>query len=72
MEMSLKDKSIAVIGLGLLGTSLAMALKGKCRELTGWSRQEKVRRYVLDNGIVDNAPESPSEAVLLYCVCRFR
>lgn len=63
MEMSLKDKSIAVIGLGLLGTSLAMALKGKCRELTGWSRQEKVLRYVLDNGIVDNAPESPSEAV---------
>ena len=61
--MFLDNKNIAIIGLGLLGTSLAMTLKGKCGKIIGWSRQEKVRRYVLANGIVDHAPESPQEAV---------
>ena len=42
MEMFLDNKNIAIIGLGLLGTSLAMTLKGKCGKIIGWSRQESV------------------------------
>lgn len=63
MDLSLKNKNVAIIGLGLLGTSLAMALNGKCREIVGWSRREKVRDYVLDKKVVDRCPESVVDAI---------
>lgn len=63
MDLSLKNKSVAVVGLGLLGTSLAMALKGKCAGITGWSRQQKVREYALSGNIVDRTPENVTDAI---------
>ena len=46
--------NVAVIGLGLLGGSLAMALKDKEQyNCIGWTRSKKVREWAIDNGIVD-------------------
>lgn len=45
-------KNIAIIGLGLLGTSLAMALKGKFKIL-GWARRKESLDYALQTGVCD-------------------
>jgi len=50
----------AVIGLGLLGTSLAMALKERGAYVTGWTRRDEVRHWALAHGIIDATAENVS------------
>ncbi len=51
------DRSICLVGIGLMGASFAMALKasGYAGHMTGVSRSEETRRKALARGIVDAA-----------------
>ncbi len=56
---------LAVIGVGLIGGSLSLALKeaGKVKEVVGYSRTESVRQEALDLGVIDHAADSIANAV---------
>ncbi len=56
-------KTVAIIGFGLLGTSLGMALKGKKYVRIGWSRRSESRKQALKNNVVDKVLENPEDAV---------
>ena len=51
----LQDATIAIVGLGLMGGSLALALKGKCGALVGIDSDEATVRLALAKQIVDQA-----------------
>lgn len=52
---------VAVIGLGLLGTSLAMALKEQGLRVSGWTRRGEVREWALRQQVIDETAEQPAE-----------
>ncbi|OUR74376.1 prephenate dehydrogenase [Methylophaga sp. 41_12_T18] len=56
---------LAIIGVGLIGGSLSLALKqaGKVNEVIGYSRTESVRQQALDLGVIDRAANSIADAV---------
>ena len=58
-------KRLAVIGVGLIGGSLSLALKkaGVVGEVVGYSRTESARDEALDLGIIDRAASSIADAV---------
>lgn len=51
----LQESRIAIIGLGLMGGSLALALKGQCAALYGIDSDHATLQLALDKGIVDQA-----------------
>lgn len=52
---SLEDSVIGILGLGLMGGSLAMSLKGKCARLIGFDAHLPTVEVALAVGIVDHA-----------------
>ena len=56
---------LAIIGVGLIGGSLSLALKkaGQVGEVIGYSRTESVRQEALDLGVIDRAASSIADAV---------
>lgn len=58
-------KKVTVVGLGLIGGSLAWALKqsGKVEEVSGVDIEEKTLRYAIRQGIVDNGSKSIQESI---------
>jgi len=58
-------KRLAVIGVGLIGGSLSLALKEAqaVTEVVGYSRTESVRQEALELGVIDSAATSVAEAV---------
>jgi len=52
---SLSDSIIGIIGLGLMGGSLAMNLKGKCASLIGFDSHPPTLELALSKGIIDHA-----------------
>lgn len=60
--IKLADCRVAVIGLGLMGGSLALAVRGHCREVVGVSRSPGTLAYAREQGIVDRTTTLP-EAV---------
>jgi prephenate dehydrogenase len=52
------DQRLCIVGLGLMGGSLALALKGKTRRITGVDRHAATRQQALADGVVDFATES--------------
>ena len=58
-------KHLAIIGVGLIGGSLALALKkaGLVEQVTGFSRSQAAREEALALGIIDKAAASLAEAV---------
>ncbi|AFJ01640.1 Cyclohexadienyl dehydrogenase [Methylophaga frappieri] len=58
-------KRLAVIGVGLIGGSLALALKknGQVAQVIGYARSEAVRHEALQLGIIDEAAASIADAV---------
>jgi prephenate dehydrogenase len=56
----LSRAKIAIIGLGLMGGSLALALKGKCAALYGIARDPATRELALRQNIVDQAESDPA------------
>jgi len=57
----LQDSRIAIVGLGLIGGSLAMALKRKCAALYGIDSELATLELALDKQIVDQADSDPAK-----------
>jgi prephenate dehydrogenase len=55
----LQNSRIAIIGLGLMGGSLALALKGKCAALYGIDTNPATLRLALDKHIINQADTDP-------------
>lgn len=55
MSGVLVDKKIVIIGLGLIGGSVARGLAGQCRELVGVGRQEAMLQQALDDGNITSS-----------------
>ncbi|MBS60113.1 MAG: hypothetical protein CL606_02205 [Anaerolineaceae bacterium] len=54
----LSDSHITIVGLGLMGGSLAMALQGKCAGITAVEIDSQTRHMALERELVDNVTES--------------
>lgn len=56
---------LAIIGVGLIGGSLSLALKktGAVNEVVGYARSEDARQQALELGIIDRAADSIADAV---------
>lgn len=52
---SLKDATIGIFGLGLMGGSLALSLKGKCNRLIGFDSHPDTLELALSKEIIDHA-----------------
>jgi prephenate dehydrogenase len=55
MVRQLQDVQVTVVGLGLMGGSLAAALRGQCRTVTGVARRAETVDAALARGLVDRA-----------------
>jgi prephenate dehydrogenase len=56
----LQDSKIAIVGLGLMGGSLALALKGKCAALFGVDSDDVSLELARAKGIVNEAERDPA------------
>jgi len=58
-------KKISIIGLGLMGGSLGLALKtrGLAERVVGYARRAETRRLAVEKNVVDRAFDSAEEAV---------
>ncbi len=54
-EDDFTSSSVAIIGLGLMGGSLALALRGHCKRLLGIDRDPEVLELAMARGVVDVA-----------------
>ena len=61
----LSTANIAVLGLGLMGGSMAMALRGRCAALLGVDPNEDALSLALRSGFVDKASTHPAELLPL-------
>jgi len=59
----LADKQITVIGMGLMGASLAGALRGKCRAVVGVARRGASIEMALERGLIDQGTTDLAEGV---------
>lgn len=57
----LQDSRIAIVGLGLMGGSLALALKGRCAALYGIDSDQATIELALAKGIIDQAGRYPAK-----------
>jgi prephenate dehydrogenase len=57
----LQNAKVAIVGLGLMGGSLALALKGKCAALYGIDSQRATLELALAKKIVDEAASDPAK-----------
>ena len=69
----LTDMTVAIIGLGLMGGSLAAALKGKCKEIIGVDENSKSIQYALQRnwisvGCTHFGSEISQANVLIFAV----
>ena len=51
-------KRVAIIGLGLLGASFGMSLRGAGYRRIGWARRDSIRKKALNLDIVDEVTKS--------------
>ncbi len=55
--------SVAIIGFGLLGASLGMALRGGNYHRMGWTRRAEIRRWAIDCDVIDETADSIEEVI---------
>jgi prephenate dehydrogenase len=63
MTKSLAASRVAIVGLGLMGGSLAGALKGRCRAVTGVDARPEALEIALAHGLVDETADLKSAVV---------
>ena len=56
LQPELENAQVAIVGLGLMGGSLAGALRGRCQTVTGVARRPEVIEVALSRGLVDRGP----------------
>ncbi len=49
--------TVAIVGLGLLGASLGMALRGGPFRRLGWTRRPNIRRWAIDCDVIDETAD---------------
>jgi prephenate dehydrogenase len=59
----LKDIQITIVGMGLMGASLAGALRGKCRHAVGVARRAESIEIALVRGFIDKGTTDVAEGV---------
>lgn len=57
----LKETKIAILGMGLMGGSLALALRGKCKWVLGIDHDANTLRYAQQQKMVDFTEQEPGE-----------
>ena len=55
------DKKIGIVGLGLIGASIALSLRGKVDEILAVDRDEEVLAIAKDRKIIDRGSTNPEE-----------
>ncbi len=60
---SLPQATVAIIGLGLMGGSLAGALRGKCKTVLGIARRKEAVQKALELALIDRGTSSLKEGV---------
>ena len=60
---ALADARVAIVGLGLMGGSLAGALRGKCRAVVGVARRTEPAELALARGLIDWGTTDLAEGV---------
>lgn len=58
-----KTNHLAIVGLGLMGGGIAMAMRDRCDTIIGMDLDPKTRQYAIDNHIVDRVTDDLKEAV---------
>ncbi|MCX7680706.1 MAG: prephenate dehydrogenase [Anaerolineae bacterium] len=61
--LPLSEARITIVGLGLMGGSLAGALRGKCRQVVGVARRSETLEKALALGFIDQGTTSIAEGV---------
>src|SRR6476469_10822592 len=61
--MRLRDAEVVIVGMGLMGGSLGLALKGKCKSRIGVARTRETAEQAVRIGAVDHASTQIDEAV---------
>ena len=59
--VALSEKKIAIIGLGLMGGSLALALRGSCQEILALENNAETITFAKDHQIVDRISSHPED-----------
>lgn len=59
----LVDCHIVILGLGLMGSSLAGALRGRCRMVTGVARRSEIVEKAVERGWIDRGTTEASEVL---------
>ncbi len=62
-DFSLQEATVGIVGLGLMGGSLALALKGHCRALAGSDMDPQTIQAACRQGVVDVADPEPARAL---------
>lgn len=64
-DFTLEDTRIAIVGLGLMGASLGLALKQRrvCAEVVGLVRRDEAVQQAIELGAVDTATTNPNIAL---------
>ena len=62
-SFALRDSTVGIFGLGLMGGSLAMRLKGQCARLIGFDSHPATLELALSKNIVDQAESFPPLAL---------
>ena len=55
--------TLLIVGLGLLGASLGMALRGGSYRRLGWTRRPNIRRWAVDCDVLDECEDSLEEVL---------
>ena len=63
MKGDLRDCQVTVVGLGLMGSSLAGALRGRCRAVVGVARRPEALETARERGLVDRATGDLAEGL---------
>lgn len=58
---AMRKPVLAIVGMGLLGTSLGMALRGGPWHRLGFARKAEVRRWSLEHDAIDESCDTPEE-----------
>ena len=63
MPSRLQDAQVTVVGLGLMGASLAGALRGRCQSVVGVARRAQTVEEAVARGLVDQGTTDMAEGV---------
>jgi prephenate dehydrogenase len=63
MKSRLKQAQVTVVGLGLMGGSLAGALRGHCKAVVGWARRAETLETALAMELIDRGTGDLAEGV---------